>query len=68
MLGFTSGLPCHKINMVKTYYQKLTKIKIHDKESPETHNESHGCIQLLFFVTLIQVKDMENYTMKVCFF
>ena len=38
MLGFTSGLSCHKIDMVKTN-QMLTKLKIYDKESPETHNE-----------------------------
>ena len=47
--------------MVKTN-QMLTKLKIYDKESPETHNEQHGCI--LF----VQVKDMENYTINVCFF
>lgn len=47
--------------MVKTN-QMLTKLKIYDKESPETHNEQHGCI--LF----VQVKDMENYAINVCFF
>ena len=55
--------------MVKTN-QMLTKLKIHDKESPETHNEQHGNILTFpfFFVKIIQVKDMENDTINFCFF